>query len=183
MEFCLEVDKIKAFQRAEQAQETSMPFMTSHNWLFLTHAFSYLLTPETFWSGACYVSIVTSHVTHNNHLSSALPMPRDPQPAGGAVQVLGAAVGVPHPAAAGPAGVLPSQSGDRAGVLAQLGQAGGEVLLQNPQLQGAPTVQVSRPTPCKQRSLRKLVHREVLCKTSMNSCAGVRLFNMNDFSV
>lgn len=88
-------------------------------------------------------------VTRNHHFSSALPMARDPQPAGGAVQVLGAAVGVPHPAAAGPAGVLPSQGGDRAGVLTQLGQAGREVLLQDPQLQGAPTVQVSRPRRCR----------------------------------
>lgn len=85
------------------------------------------------------------------------PSLRDPQPAGGAVQVLGAAVRVPHPAAAGPAGVLPSQGRDPAGVLAQLGQAGREVLLQDPQLPGAPALQVSarvRRTPA--------LHPEVL---------------------
>lgn len=57
---------------------------------------------------------------------------RDPQPAGGTVQMPGAAVRVPDPAAAGPAGVLPPQSRDRTGVLAQPREAGGEVLLQDP---------------------------------------------------
>lgn len=122
---------------------------------------------ETFRSDACCVS----SVAHCNRLPSAPPFVRDPQPAGGAVQVLGAAVGLPHPAAAGPAGVLPSQGGDRAGVLAQLGQASREVLLQDPQLQGAPALQVS-PAPCT-RSAAQLVGPEVWCTTSMNSCTAI----------
>lgn len=55
----------------------------------------------------------------------------------------GATVRVPDPVAAGPAGVLPPQSRDRTGVLPQLREAGREVLLQDPQLQGTPAVQVS----------------------------------------
>lgn len=76
-------------------------------------------------------------------LSSSLWMDRDPQPAGRAVQMPGATVRVPDPAAAGPAGVLPPQSRDPTGVLPQLREADREVLLQDPQLQGTPAVQVS----------------------------------------
>lgn len=60
----------------------------------------------------------------------------------------GATVWVPDPAAAGPAGVLPPQSRGRTGVLPQLREADWEVLLQDPQLQGTPAVQVSLMWSC-----------------------------------
>lgn len=55
----------------------------------------------------------------------------------------GATIGIPSPAPAGPTGILPEEGGDRGGVFPEPGQAGGEVCGQDPQLQGAPTVQVS----------------------------------------
>lgn len=72
---------------------------------------------------------------------------RDPQPAGGAVQMPGAAVGVSYPAAAGPAGVLSTQSRDRTGIFPQPGETGRALLLQDPQLQRTSAIQVSVP-PC-----------------------------------
>ena len=79
--------------------------------------------------------------------SASQPAPasayRDPHTAGGAVQVLGAAVGVKAAAAPGPPGVFPPESRDRARVFPQPGEAGRALLLQDPQLPGAP-VQVRR---------------------------------------
>ena len=79
--------------------------------------------------------------------SASQPAPasayRDPHAAGGAVQVLGAAVGVEAAAAPGPPGVFPPESRDRARVFPQPGEAGRALLLQDPQLPGAP-VQVRR---------------------------------------
>lgn len=49
---------------------------------------------------------------------------RNPNAAGGAVQMPGAAVGVAPAAAAGPARVLPQEGRDRAGVLPEPGEAG-----------------------------------------------------------
>lgn len=43
----------------------------------------------------------------------------------------GAAVGGPHPAAAGPAGVFPPQGRDSAGVFTQSGETSREVFLQD----------------------------------------------------
>ena len=61
---------------------------------------------------------------HNPTVCVCVSFLRDPEPAGGAVQMSGAAVGLSHPADAGPAGVLPPQGRDPAGVLPQPGEAG-----------------------------------------------------------
>ena len=55
----------------------------------------------------------------------------------------GAAVRVPSPAAAGPAGLLPPQGRAAAGVLQGPGQAGRALLGQDTHVAGAPAVQVS----------------------------------------
>lgn len=136
----------------------------------------------TFPTGTCCVSSINIKLVP---FLCALLMDRDPQPAGRTVQMLGAAVGVSYPAAAGPAGVLPPQSRDWAGILTQLGQAGREVLLQDPQLQGTPTVQVSSPA-C-EYSLQSLCTERFLCKAapSLNVAPALLslMSNMNDFSV
>lgn len=86
-----------------------------------------------------WLSLVSDTVFSSSPVSCAC---RNPNAAGGAVQMPGAAVGVTPAAAAGPAGVLPQEGGDRAGVLQEPGETGRAILLQDPQLQRAP-VQVS----------------------------------------
>lgn len=95
-----------------------------------------------------------AHFIHSDAgvpLLFSFPPRRDSEPAGGAVSLPGAAVGVAAAAVAGPAGVPPSKGRTPAGVLPRPGQAGRALLRQDPRLQRAPALQVSLAGVCAPR--------------------------------